>query len=210
MKLQTILRAAKNSMIAGKRKPHCFSDSARLDRAVQSEIDHMEFAPDYAEPGYRAPKGGVLFANWNCFPSRFDEILERAGYGVEWSDEWSTCCDCGKAVRISPDSYGWTSYCRILNECELVCLDCIDAESYLRSIEDNPDCAVPPQAKFNPLSHGYVKHNGTFETGFHPGQNANPKKILAALHADGKTGVVFRIAGSGQFDVSWEAFYRPE
>src|SRR5678816_1797897 len=38
---------------------------------------------------------------------RLSDLAEKAGYAVEWSDEWSTCDDCGKAVRTSPDSYGW-------------------------------------------------------------------------------------------------------
>lgn len=226
MKLETILIAAKNSMINGKREPHCFSChvpgqgytgksdhtdyKAQLARSIQSEIDNLGFASGYAEPGYTDPAKGVLFADWNKFPRNFDRVLEKAGYETEWSDEWSTCGDCGKAVRTSPDSYGWTSNYRLLNECEIVCLDCLDAADYLESIEDNANHACPPGAKFCPLKHGYTQHNGKFETGFHPGQNDSPKAILKALHAQGKRHVVFRIADKGQFDITWEAFYKDD
>lgn len=225
-RLDRILSAAKNSMLYGNKSPHCFSahvpgqgyvndgsaafDRAeyrkQLDRAVQGEIENMGFAPGYAEPGYSDPEKGILFADWNKFPKNFDRILERAGYEAEWSDEWCTCGDCGKAVRTSPDSYGWTSSYRIMNECEVICLNCLDPVEYLESIEDNPNSSCPPD--WNPADHGYVKHNGDFETGFHPGQNDDPKKILKALHAEGKTGIVFRIASIGQFDVTWEAYYK--
>ena len=209
MKLQTILEAAKQSMIVGKRKPHCCEATGeQLERRVQSEIEEMQLAPGYAEPGYRDPKRAVVFANWNCFPRNFDRVLERAGYAVEWSDEWATCCDCGKAVRTSPDSYFFTSYYRVMNDCELVCLDCLDAADYLESIEDDARSAVPPQAKFHPEKHGYVKHNGDFETGFHAHMTDDPKKILAALHAAGHKRVVFRIAENSQFYTTWEAYYK--
>lgn len=126
--LERILQAAKHSMIRGHHVAHCYTahvprqgyvnDGSRedwradylrqLERDVQSEIENMGYASAYAESGYDTPKRGILFANWNRFPRGFDSVLERAGYAVEWSDEWTTCEDCGKAYRTSPDSYGWT------------------------------------------------------------------------------------------------------
>ena len=134
MTLERILEAAKNSMINGHHAAHCYSahvvgrgyvndgslESMRADylkslaRDVQAEIDNMGYAPGYAERGYEQPKRGVLLANWNRFPRDFDRVLERAGYAVEWRDEWTTCDDCGKAFRTQPDSYVWTpsgEYC---------------------------------------------------------------------------------------------------
>lgn len=183
---------------------------------------NFEFCADYAEPGYSQPESGIVFGNWNpvcgfSVPketqrrdpvSKLARILEKLGFELEWEDEWSTCSDCGKAVRTQPDSYSWTSSFRILNECELICLECLskDVPSYLESIEDNSRQACPPE--FHPEEHGYTKHNGTFETGFHPGQDADPAKILKALHAEGKRHVVFRIKSKGQFDLDWEAYWK--
>jgi len=224
MKLETILNAARNSMLHGKRQPHCFSSHVhgegyvgnendagykeQLGRAVQSEIDNIGFSSGYAELGYTDPAKGILFADWNKFPRNFDRILEKAGYECEWQDEWSTCAECNKAVRTSPDSYSWTSHYRILNECELVCLDCLDAADYLKRIEDDPKSCCPPGKKFDPILHGYTQHNGKFETGFHPHQTDDPKAILKLLHAEGKRHVVFQLADKGQFDVTWKAFYK--
>src|SRR5262245_37954667 len=140
MKLERILDAAKNAMINGHHAPHCYSahvpgkgyvnngaDPAtradylrQLERAVQSEIDNLGYASGYAEPGYHDPDNGVLFANWNVFPRGFDRVLEQAGYAVEWSDEWSTCEDCGKAVRTSPNSYGWQRSYELIDDCSIV------------------------------------------------------------------------------------------
>lgn len=145
MKLETILQAAVNSMIHGHHKPHCFSahelghgytnDGSnpatraeylkQLQHRAECEIENIGFAPDYAEPGYDSPDKAVLFANWNCLPRNLDTILERLGYAVEWSDEWMTCEDCGRAVRTSPDGYDWTPFYKIENDCEVLCLDCL-------------------------------------------------------------------------------------
>lgn len=123
MTLEYILKAALNS----KRAPRCFSahvvgegyanvgkDPAtradylkQLRRAVKNEIDNLGYATEYAERGYVNPKKGILFANWNVFPKDFDRLLERAGYAVEWSDEWTTCEECNSAFRTSANSYDW-------------------------------------------------------------------------------------------------------
>jgi hypothetical protein len=198
-------------------------DVERLCEFVEQKTRRsFEWAHEYAEPGYGQPAAGIVFGNWNTLCSydapkeverrdpgaRLARILERLGFELEWEDEWATCHECGKAVRTKPDSYGWTSYYRILNECELICLDCLDVAEYLESIEDNPRQACPPE--MDPAEHGYVKHSGTFENGWHPGQNDDPKKILAEMQAAGMKHVVFRLAGAGQFDISFEAYHKPE
>lgn len=130
MTLERILAAAVSAMINGHHAPHCFSahvigkgyvndgsaafDRAdylrQLQRAAESEVVNMVFAPAYAaQQGYDSdqPRHGVLMANWNHLPRNLDKLLEKAGYAVEWSDEWTICDDCGKALRTSPDSYFW-------------------------------------------------------------------------------------------------------
>lgn len=95
------------------------NDGNRIDRvadymrqyrqALKSEAENMGSALKYAEPGYGpAPKNGILFANWNVFPEAVSDWLEAEGYALEWSDEWSTCDDCGSAFRTCADSYAWS------------------------------------------------------------------------------------------------------
>ena len=150
MTLKRILDSAVNSMIHGHHAPHCYRahvpgqgyvndgspvyDRAeylrQLDRSVQSEIENMGYATGYVECGYDEPAKGVLFANWNVFPRNLDRILERAGYAVEWSDEWSTCEDCNKALRTSPGSYSWRPMYRedLIEHGSMVCLICAPME----------------------------------------------------------------------------------
>lgn len=195
----------------------------RLIECCEKRARHRQFswAPAYAEPGYTDPEKGIVFGDWNpvCGFSKMKaeqardpvaklaRVLEANGFELEWEDEWATCSECGKAVRTSGDCYGWTSYFRLINECELVCLDCLDVVEYLESIEDNPQQACAPE--HNPEEHGYVKFNGDFESGWHLHQTDDPKKTLRLMHERGMQRVVFKIASTGQFDVRWQAYYKP-
>lgn len=143
MTLEYVLRAAVNSMVRGHHVPHCYhahepgkgyvNDGEnlhtrpeylrQLERAATSEVENMGYAPGYAEPGYEQPRKGVLMADWNVLPRRFDEVLERLGYSVEWSDEWATCEDCNRAVRTQPDGWDWKPGYQV-DESEIVCKEC--------------------------------------------------------------------------------------
>lgn len=193
---------------------------SRLVECCENRTHHsFTFCPGYAEPGYSDPEKGIVFGNWNpaCGfdktqaeqrrdpVSKLARVLEANGFEPEWSDEWETCCECGKAVRASADCYSWTPYFRIY-DCGLVCLDCLDPEEYLESIENDCDKACPP--KWNPEKYGYVKYNGDFESGFHPGQDDKPADILKRMRDLGMSRVVFKIASVGQFDVTWQAYFK--
>ncbi len=83
---------------------------------VHGEHEHytngMEWASHYEEPGYTEPPSGLIIAwDWNArtdaTPELLGRVLERMGVACEWSDEWTTCSDCGAFVRTQPDSYSW-------------------------------------------------------------------------------------------------------
>lgn len=190
------------------RSAHC-SNADIKTRAQQ--IEYMTFAPAYAEPGYSQPAKGILFSRWNYFCRGVDRLLEQYGYAIEWEDEWSTCQECGRAVRTQPDSYGWQPSYAIFNECELLCVDClkVDAESYLESLEDNPRTALNLPC-IDPAKFGYRMLQGEFESGFHPGQTDDPKKIYAELAKSGHKRILFRIDSVGQFDMRFSVWEKIE
>lgn len=156
MKLETILSAAVSSMVRGHHSPHCYTahvpgrgyvndGSAAFDRAdylrqlerdARAEAENMGFAPGYAEPGYEQPRCGVLFADWNKLPRGLDSILERAGYAVEWSDEWTMCYDCGKALRTQPDSFCWTP-AYVEQDESILCRECAGDEDEDEDAEED-------------------------------------------------------------------------
>mgnify|MGYP001561251471 CR=1 FL=1 len=155
--LDRVLAAAVRSMIAGRHSPHCWHawvqgkgyvndgspvfDRAdylqQLERAAKSEVENMGSAEKYAERGYTQPARCILFANWNVLPSAAGDLLEKLGYACEWSDEWTTCSDCQRALRTSPDGYDWRPYFEFfesdrnwsdpyhVSESGDLCLDCL-------------------------------------------------------------------------------------
>ena len=207
------------------RTPHCagpyelrtvalkdWPDEARqaYQRTAESAIECISFAPAYAERGYSDSAKGVLFANWNYFSHKATDLLERAGYSIEWEDEWTTCAGCGKALRTNGDSYGWQpSYFNAVDSCEFYCLECADIESVLESYEDKPTRAFNDH--IDPSKYGYHKLEGDFESGLHPGQNDNPSEIYSRLRASGHSRLLFSVDSVGQFDIRfsvWEKIPR--
>jgi len=199
-------------------------------KEFQSKVAHWAWdndgtdAMEYAEPGYTLHEGWVIiFADWNNFD---DEVKASLGIPLdkdcddlqiecEWSDEWDTC-ECGKAFRTSPDSYGGLpSYYFSEETCECTCIDCIeeDPEAYM---EEWVNQRTNGARFFNPAEHGFIKvrpyadkveQYGSFECGWHPGQADNPEGQLEILNEAGFD-VVFDIQSS-QFTTSWTIWVRP-
>lgn len=169
-------------------------------------VEFVQYASEYAEgQGYSDPKAGILFANWNDVSRRVQNILERAGYELEWEDEWTTCSSCGKALRTSPDCYSWQP-AYIEQECEILCNECVEPESYLESLEDQSKRALN-NTNINPADHGYIKIEGDFENGWY-GREDDPAKLLKQLHDEGHHRVLFQVSDVGQFSVGFCAWYK--
>lgn len=176
----------------------------------------------YAEPGYSGDV--VIFGNWNRvggwtgaekpgdkLPEKVSRLLEKAGAEIEWSDEWTTCSSCNRALRTSPDCYSWQRSYATLGDCEEVCEevceDCLAerAEEYLESLEGNDRTAVTIDS-IDPEEHGYKKLDMSFEHGLYGGQNDRPDKIATALRERGVTRFIFKIDAVGQFDMRFSVF----
>jgi len=56
-------------------------------------------------------------------PARLLKVLEKLGVECEWSDEWTTCCECGRLLRTNPDSWGFRPYFQETDD-GAVCFDC--------------------------------------------------------------------------------------
>ena len=207
--LQRILQAAANSLEQGKREAHC-SNGGKC--AAQNEVDNFDFAAGYGEPGYTNPAKGIVFADWNHFPRGLDDILECAGYAIEWSDEWIVCHETGKAYRHSPDSYGWKPY-YVMTDDEIIGGDEIEEDETQRDWYVNEYlCNNPRRANLFNIdltAYGFKQYEGTFETGWHPGQNDDPQKVFNEIRkVDSNVDVVFSFDSCGQFDIEWTAWTR--
>lgn len=173
----------------------------------------------YAEPGYDG--NVVALGNWNELreydnqnntcktidntPSRLAAVLEKIGVEIEWEDEWNVCCECGRLVRKEPDSYSWQrSY--VESDEGAVCMECLDPEDHLVDLEGQEDRANTIR-KINPAKYGYILLKDDYESGWHRGQDASPKKIAEVLR--NKFGVerfLFNVDNVGQFDMSFSVY----
>jgi len=177
----------------------------------------------YAEPGYDDPESGIIATgNWNSSGEwdsaenkyidtdntmpRIAAILEKIGVEIEWEDEWAECSECGKLIRTSPDSYGWTqSYWQ--NDCEILCQDCVlaDPTDYLESLEGNEHSANTLDIDLS--ESGYVCVNDeSFENGLYGGQSDSPSVIADDLRKRGITRFIFEIDNVGQFDMDFSVW----
>lgn len=212
-----LIDAARNSV----------KQTSPICQAIESRLDEITWADDYCEPGYHSEKG-VVFGNWNKItgwkqgegytqqgldgsniPCRLSKLLESNGFDIEWSDEWSACCDCNKAFRTSGDSYCWTPYFIWMNECELICLDCaLKDESSIEQYIDDANKCVP--AALVPLIEkaGFTKYNSeSYENGWHPGQNNSPAKIAKELQDKGLQ-YIFTHDENSQFYIKFSVWTR--
>jgi hypothetical protein len=115
----------------------------RFERILEAAGDFREeidIAYGYAEAGYTDPDCGVIcLANWNnkdrwdayqqkrvvtdSTPSRIAKLLEKIGVELEWSDEWSSCPDCGKIFRNNADSLSWSPSYAVTDDA-ISCANC--------------------------------------------------------------------------------------
>ncbi len=177
-----------------------------------SQMDHVSLHTDgYAEPGYTDPKSGVIaLGNWNDqtdddTPGRVAKLLEKLGVELEWEDEWTTCCDCRKLVRTSPNGYGWSA-AYWSHADGAVCEECVlkDPSDYLASLEGKYRKCMTINLDLE--EHGYVLIEGEFENGFHTGQNADPKVIAKSLRKLGVERFIFKMDDVSQFSVTFSLY----
>lgn len=138
---------------------------------------------------------------------RLSRLAERAGYTIEWEDEW-LICECGKAFRTSGDCYGWTMYGAVYDG-DYQCGDCIleDPEAYLESLEGDSSHAVTID-DLDLEEHGYkdINPEESFQNGWYGGQCANPGTMASSLREAGIERFIFRIDDVGQFDCRFSCF----
>jgi hypothetical protein len=101
--------------------------AAEQEAALRTVADADPFAQTFQ--GYADPREDdnrpVIAANWNRIPDETARTLERHGFHVEWTDQVSSCDDCGLCIRTEPDSHWWRP--RFAHgEGEHICAACLE------------------------------------------------------------------------------------
>ena len=182
---------------------------ALLEKRCRGDID---WCGAYGEPGYDAPEHGIIFANWNHISKTVYSWLESHGYALEWSDEWIVSHETNKAYRSSPDSYGWKPAYFLTDGGDVIGADEIrngdEVDTYIEYLVDDANRADTFDIDWT--QYGFRKLNpDAYESGFHPGQTDNPRKILAAAQVEYPDHeFLFSIDDTGQFDVRFSLWAR--
>jgi hypothetical protein len=173
----------------------------------------IEYVGHYGEPGYSDPEKGIIFTNWNDVPKKLIERIENAGYACEWSDEWYCDYDHDKAWRTVGDSWGWT--CSLMFGDGYVLTPDDDIQEWIDACEitnhyNTVTAAMPTCFSQDDIeAQGWKLFPETYENGFHPGMDDNPKKIAKKLLGD-YDAVLFQIQDAGQFHLSFKVYTRKD
>lgn len=188
-------------------------NQAKLDKACTylQDTHNAEWCATYGEPGYSDPERGIILANWNNIPKGLADWLEKCGYSLEWSDEWTIDYNHGKAYRTSPDSYHWESQIAITDDGEMLTPD-DDASEWIDEFamtdKGQPCKCLPSRITDDELTDaGFVMTNPGLESGWFPGQTDNPDVISRAAFDHGNAErVVFRKTENSQFYMRFECW----
>ena len=185
----------------------------------------------YADSRYGSADAIVVLGNWNDrrwqrpgepaltreerLPSRLFNALEWLGAECEWSDEWSQCAECYRAIRTEPDCYSFTLGAVWVDDEGYVCEECAlaDPEYYLVDYVNAPDRALTWLGRTELERLGYVQWEASdphqYETGWYPGQTDDPANVLLSIQEQFPwSETVFLIDSVGQFDCRWSAYVK--
>jgi hypothetical protein len=140
-----------------------------------------------------------------------DDVL---GVEVVFSDEYTTCSDCHKIIRTSPDSYHWKpDY--YMGDGFIACSVCFQEnedyqEAYLEERINVPSTANEVLTDAQLEGFGFSRYNQEqYENGYHHGQTDDPKIVYAELK-DLYEDILFSIDEASQFYIKFSVWVRGE
>lgn len=189
-----------------------------------------------AEPGYSmADDAVIVLGDWNPkrYPRGDDEplkknetigprlarALETAGAETLWLDEWTRCDECQRAVRTEADSYSWRPSFARVNECEILCHECLledvtgslIAGDYINNADNAVTWTDGATLEQNGWTQWAPNDPHEYQNGWFAGQDDDPRDVLAEIQREDENAeVVFLISDVGPFDLRFVAYTRDE
>ena len=171
------------------------------DSVIESAFDawYEEYS-DELTTGESVDYGGILWYSegWNPIHA-LDKIIQSAkefnledrvdSYWTErgyepgengFSDEYTTCGNCGRIVRTQADSYGWEPRYLTTEWGDLLCENCVDPSDLNQYVNQN-EKAIPDFMEKLAAKNGWEKCEHEFENGMHRGQDDSPAKVAEVL-----------------------------
>ena len=141
--------------------------------------------------------------------NRLHDIAETYGVELRFYDE-TIRDDNGFIHNTTPSHYGWTPTYAI-HDCEVWAIDEAQehVEDYADYLIDNDNTADQFHVDFTSI--GFKRWSGLCESGFHYGQDDTPDSLRETIEAKhGPCELIFYIGSTGQFDVTFGAWFKPE
>lgn len=138
---------------------------------------------------------------------KIEKLCKRLFDSVDWSENWCRCDHCGVMVNSMPGYYGDQLDYKILNDCEIICRDCLkdNPEWLIDDYMNSREKAVPSWFKSFAIEAGFNElYPYDFESGFHYGQTDDPKKVAIPKNHD----FLFVINAVGQFDIHFNVLVK--
>lgn len=143
--------------------------------------------------------------------------LEHNGFECEWHDEWVIDYENGKCYRTTGDSYQWTPTAIVTEWGDLLTPDSPLEEWLAWAVNEPTRCLFPKYASKIEEA-GFVKAGpdddesgwggrGSYEAGWHAGQDADPKEIFANLEHEHDE-IVFVLDYNSQFYSGFSVYVR--
>lgn len=188
-------------------------------QAILQDDRHQFFTPyEFAHPVQLLPYGDLRLGRNGHLPlndepyftvpepvQAVEEIINEVMGEWGFSDEYTTCSNCGKAIRTSPDSYSWQPDYIITRDGEILHLECIEGD-YLLDEYKNSLKPLPEGVDYEQF--GLTVLDTVYENGLHPGMNDDPK-IALRLFKKAKIDIWFKIENS-QFYTEFQIVVRDE
>lgn len=164
----------------------------------------------------------LIAANWNQWKreNRLQDVLEENDILMGYLDEYVGCSQCGKAIRVIPESYDWQPKYIILDleDCpEYICEDCVRdsiqiqeemIEEYQEKTALDQFRALPNWTKLILKRHGFKRYGGGDASPFHSGwyRYNDPEQVDKDIPSTMER--LFIINLEEQFSTNWEVFVR--
>jgi len=162
-----------------------------------------------------------FIADWNKFDILESYLNRLEDVTIMWDDNYNYCENCYRFFEALPRYYGDQSHMAVwLSDYEYVCIDCVREfmEDIIDYYKNDYKKAIPTALIEDIKSQGFICLGDidnnvyrVFETGWHEGQNDDPKAVIEELKNQGVLDVydyIFALTDIGQFDVHFALFLK--
>lgn len=163
-------------------------DFLNEDLTREKMFKYLEKKGVYYDHGGNVWNETVIIMNWHDdIPGKFENLCSRLFGQTAWEEDYSRCDHCYRFASLQPGYYGDQYTYKIINDCELICPECLkeNPDWLIDDCLNDMEKSIPSYMIESIEKEGFKKWIGNngwdFESGFHYGQNDTPQKALESV-----------------------------